>query len=48
LEKLGQPIGPYDLHIAAIALQNGLIVVSHNVAELSRVPGLTIEDWMGP
>src|SRR5438445_12801080 len=48
LEKIGQPIGPYDLQIAAIALQHGLIVVTHNVAEFSRVPGLTVEDWSVP
>jgi tRNA(fMet)-specific endonuclease VapC len=48
LEKIGQPIGPYDLQIAAIALQHGLSVVTHNVAEFSRVPGLTVEDWLGP
>lgn len=48
LEKIGQSIGPYDLQIAAIALQHGLIVVTHNVAEFSRVPGLTVEDWQGP
>ena len=44
----GQVIGPYDLQIAAIALQHGLIVVTHNVAEFSRVPGLAVEDWLGP
>ena len=48
LERNGQPIGPYDLQIAAIALQQRLIVITHNVAEFSRVPGLTIEDWQGP
>lgn len=48
LEKIGLPIGPYDLQIAAIALQFGLIVVTHNVAEFSRVPGLAVEDWLGP
>ncbi len=48
LEKIGQPIGPYDLQIAAIALQHGLIVVTHNLAEFSRVPGLIVEDWLGP
>jgi tRNA(fMet)-specific endonuclease VapC len=48
LEKIGQPIGPYDLQIAAIALQHGLIVVPHNVAEFSRVSGLKVEDWLGP
>ena len=48
LEKSGQSIGPYDLQIAAIGLQHGLIVVTHNVAEFSRVPGLTLEDWQVP
>lgn len=48
LEKLGQAIGPYDLQIAAIGLQHRLIVVTHNVAEFSRVPSLAVEDWLGP
>lgn len=45
LAAAGTPIGPYDLQIAAIALTRGLNVVTHNSAEFSRVPGLTIEDW---
>ena len=45
LEKRGTPIGPYDMQIAAIALVHGLIVVTHNVNEFSRVPNLKIEDW---
>lgn len=48
LESLGTPIGPYDLQIASIALANKLTVVTHNVAEFSRVPGLTVEDWEVP
>jgi tRNA(fMet)-specific endonuclease VapC len=48
LESLGQPIGPYDTQIAAIALANGCILVTHNTAEFSRVPGLTLEDWQMP
>jgi len=48
LENCGQPIGPYDLQIAAIALNIGLIVVTHNTAEFSRVPALTVEDWFVP
>jgi tRNA(fMet)-specific endonuclease VapC len=48
LEKIGRPIGPYDLQIAAIALQHSLTVVTHNVGEFSRVPGLRVEDWLGP
>ncbi len=45
LAKLGTPIGPYDLQIAAICLQNNLILVTHNTAEFSRVEDLQIEDW---
>ncbi|MBD2596531.1 type II toxin-antitoxin system VapC family toxin [Nostoc spongiaeforme FACHB-130] len=41
----GTPIGPYDLQIAAIAIANNLILVTHNVREFSRVNGLQIEDW---
>lgn len=48
LAGLGTPIGPNDLMIAAIALANSLILVTHNTAEFSRVPGLTIEDWQTP
>lgn len=45
LAALGTPIGPYDLQIAAIALTNNLVVVTHNITEFSRVNGLQIEDW---
>jgi len=34
--------------IAAIALANDLILVTHNTSEFSRVPALKIEDWQGP
>ena len=46
LAALGTPIGPNDLMIAAIALAQGLILVTHNTSEFSRVPGLAIEDWL--
>ena len=45
LERNGTPIGPNDLLIAAIALSNDLILVTHNTREFSRVPELSIEDW---
>lgn len=45
LKRLGTPIGPYDLQIAAIALTRGLVVVTHNTREFNRVPGLGVEDW---
>ena len=48
LEQSGQMIGPYDAQIAAIALANGCTLVTHNTAEFSRVPGLTLEDWQIP
>jgi tRNA(fMet)-specific endonuclease VapC len=45
LANLGTPIGPNDLLIAAIALANGLTLVTNDTAEFSRVPGLGLEDW---
>ena len=45
LEIAGQPIGPYDLQIAAICLSQGLALVTANVGEFSRVSGLAVEDW---
>jgi len=45
LEKSGTLIGPLDMQIAAIALANNLIVVTHNIREFSRVEGLRVEDW---
>ena len=48
LESIGQTIGPLDMLIAAIALANGCTLVTHNVSEFSRVPGLMVEDWQTP
>lgn len=45
LERLGTPIGPNDLCIAAIAQANDLTLVTHNVDEFRRVEGLNFEDW---
>ncbi len=45
LERKGAVIGPHDLQIASIALQNRLILVTHNTREFSRVQGLQLEDW---
>jgi tRNA(fMet)-specific endonuclease VapC len=45
LERRGQAIGPNDTMIAAIAVANGLTIVTHNTTEFSRVSGLLIEDW---
>lgn len=46
LEKLGQPIGVNDLHIAAHARSEGLIMVTNNVGEFARVPALEVENWV--
>jgi tRNA(fMet)-specific endonuclease VapC len=48
LATRGQPIGPHDLMIAAIARTRSLTLVTHNTAEFSRVPGLVVEDWQTP
>jgi tRNA(fMet)-specific endonuclease VapC len=48
LEVKGTPIGPNDLIIAAIALSNGLTLVTHNTAEIGRAPGLKLVDWHVP
>jgi len=40
LEKTGQPIDVYDLHIAAHARSEGLALVTNNLLEFARVPGL--------
>lgn len=45
LAKAGRPIGPYDQMIAGHARSLGLVVVTNNVREFERVPGLRIEDW---
>ena len=46
LEKTGQPIGVNNLHIAAHARSEGLIVVTNNVGEFARVPALQVENWV--
>ena len=45
LEKLGQPIGVNDLHIAAHARSEGLTLVTNNLREFERVPALQLENW---
>ncbi len=46
LEARGKIIGPYDLQIAAQAMSRGLTLVTNNVREFSRIPGLLIENWV--
>ena len=45
LKPNAQPIGPYDLMLAAQALRLGAVLVTNNTAEFARVPSLSIEDW---
>lgn len=46
LEMQGTPIGANDYLIAAHALSLGLILVTDNVGEFSRVRGLRWENWL--
>jgi tRNA(fMet)-specific endonuclease VapC len=46
LEQGGKTIGVNDLHIAAQARSQGLVLVSNNLREFERVPGLLMENWM--
>jgi tRNA(fMet)-specific endonuclease VapC len=46
LTRQGTPIGPNDLLIAAHALANDLTVITANVGEFSRAPGLKVENWL--
>lgn len=45
LERTGQPIGPYDVLIAATALAHNHLLVTHNTAEYGRISNLQIIDW---
>jgi len=46
LARAGTPIGPYDQMIAGHARSQGLILVTNNLREFDRVPGLRVEDWV--
>jgi tRNA(fMet)-specific endonuclease VapC len=46
LESLGQTIGVNDLHIAAHARSEGLVLVTNNLREFERVPALQTENWI--
>jgi tRNA(fMet)-specific endonuclease VapC len=46
LQRLGQPIGAYDLLIAGHARSRGLELVTANLREFSRVPGLKVSAWL--
>lgn len=46
LERKGTPIGVNDLHIAAQARSEGLVLVNNNLKEFERVDGLRLENWV--
>ncbi len=46
LEAAGRPIGPNDLLIGAHARALGATVVTGNIDEFRRIPGLSVENWM--
>jgi tRNA(fMet)-specific endonuclease VapC len=46
LERRGRIIGPYDLLVAGHARSRGLVVVTGNLREFTRVEGLRAEDWL--
>ena len=46
LAKTGKSIGPYDVMIAGHARALGLVLVTNNVKEFKRVPGLRLDNWV--
>jgi tRNA(fMet)-specific endonuclease VapC len=46
LASAGRIIGPHDLWLAATCLSRGLSLITANVREFERVPGLTVENWL--
>jgi tRNA(fMet)-specific endonuclease VapC len=48
LAAAGLMIGPHDLRLAATCLAHGLTMVTANVREFMRVPGLQVEVWGRP
>ena len=45
LRRTGALIGPHDLWLAATCVAHGLTIVTANVREFARVPGLDLEVW---
>ena len=46
LEKKGEIMGENNIHIAAHAISQGLILVTNNLREFKRVPNLALENWV--
>ncbi len=45
LERAGTPVGPHDMLIGAHARAEGLIIVTNNIREFARMPGVRAENW---
>ena len=46
LERAGTPSGPHDMQIGGHARSEGLIVVTNNMREFERMPGVRAENWV--
>jgi tRNA(fMet)-specific endonuclease VapC len=46
LEKIGTPIGPYDLLIAGLARSRNMTLVTNNTKEFARIDNLHLENWV--
>ena len=46
LERAGTPCGPHDMQIGGHARSEGLVVVTNNMREFARMPGLRSENWV--
>ena len=46
LERMGTPCGPHDIQIGGHARSEGLIVVTNNMREFARMPGVRTENWV--
>ncbi|MBB3312366.1 tRNA(fMet)-specific endonuclease VapC [Rhizobium sp. BK196] len=46
LERAGTPCGPHDMQIGGHARAEGLIVVTNNMREFVRMPGVRTENWV--
>jgi tRNA(fMet)-specific endonuclease VapC len=45
LERAGQPIGPLDVLIAATSLAANGVLITRNLTEFRRIPGLNLQNW---
>jgi tRNA(fMet)-specific endonuclease VapC len=46
LKSLRLKVGTMDLRIAAITLEHDDVLVTRNLSDFQRIPGLTVENWV--